>query len=66
MRVLSKQDIAAVAGGKLECSVGIPSGVSCKGSPGDFRNAGMRLWALSATNPVSGPGIVMRIYRRLS
>ncbi|GEM_PF-5930485 len=66
MRELNPQELAQVSGAALECSVGVPSGVSCKGSPADFRDAGIRLWAFSAMNPVSGPGVIMRVYKRLS
>jgi hypothetical protein len=63
---MSEQEVAVVSGGALECTVGVPSGVSCTGSPGDFWNTGVQLWAISAANPVSGPGILMRVYKRLS
>lgn len=66
MRELSKQEVTAVSGGALECSVGVPSGVSCKGSPGDFKDAAVRLWAISAVSPVSGPGLIMRVIQHLN
>ncbi|MEP6940135.1 MAG: hypothetical protein ABI846_10245 [Rudaea sp.] len=39
MRILDAYEARNVCGGDLECTVGIPTGVSCKGSPADFANA---------------------------
>jgi hypothetical protein len=39
MRNLTDAELMDIAGGELNCSAGIPSGVSCSGSLSDWKKA---------------------------
>lgn len=63
MRSLTVDEVGAVTGGELECTVTLskdPS-LSCTGSASDWAAAGKAVWNFLAASPVTVPGIIERI-----
>ena len=62
MREIKVEEVMAVGGGELSCSVGVPSGVSCEGTLSDWKSAGGAVWDFLAASPFKVPGLLTRIF----
>lgn len=68
MRILEPHEINTITGGGTDdiiCSVGIPSGVTCEGSVGDFKAAVQDAWTFLAGIPGTMPFAVEHFWAKL-
>lgn len=68
MRTLELHEINAIAGAGSDdiiCSIGVPSGVTCQGSVGDFKIAIQEAWAFLADIPGTMPFAAEHILKKL-
>jgi hypothetical protein len=56
MYELNAKEVEQISGGELNCSAGIPSGISCSGNVSDWKAAAISGWNYLANNvPTSLP-----------